>query len=271
MKNIRPIFNYFGSKYWLSRKLLCLIPPHHTYIEPYCGSAAMFFAKQPAKIEILNDINHNISTLFSILRDPLKLKILSELITLTPYSREDFESALTYRQEENDIVRTWKFLILSNMGFAGKQRYKTGWKAGYKEFRTISVWNRIPERLALAALRLKNAQIDNRPGIDVITRADHKGSFFFIDPPYPYYSFKTPKRFYDFTMSNDEHHELVNILKTITGAAMITMYQNEIYDQLIDFGYHKINVINKDLLKNSKIETVYMNYHYIGDLFSIPA
>jgi len=271
MKNIRPVFSYFGSKYFLSRKLLCLIPPHHTYIEPYCGSAAMFFAKQPSKVEILNDINHNIFTLFSILRDPLKLETLSRLISFTPYSREEYESAQNCKHEDDDIVRTWKFLIISNMGFASRQRYKTGWKTGYKNYRTISVWNRIPERLAIAALRLKNAQIDNRPGIDVIARADHKESFFFIDPPYPYYSFNTPKHCYDFTMSDDDHYDLVNILKTITGSAMITMYQNKVYDQLIDFGYHKIIVVNKNLHKNDKTETIYMNYQYTGDLFSIPA
>lgn len=268
MDSIRPLFNYFGSKYFLARKLLCLIPPHHTYVEPFCGSAAMFFAKPPSKVEILNDINHSIITLFSILRDPAKLESLCKLITFTPYSREEYESAQNYRSEDDDIVRTWKFLVVSNMGFAGKQRYKTGWKTGYQEYRTISVWNRIPERLTIAAKRLKNAQIDNRPGIDVIKRADHKGSFFFIDPPYPYYSFNTPKHCYDFTMTNENHFELVNVLKSVTGAVMITMYKNEIYDKLLDFEYHSVNITNKDLQKNDKTETIYMNYHYSGDLFS---
>ncbi len=266
--NIRPLFNYFGSKFILSRKLLGMIPPHHTYIEPFCGSAAMFFAKQSAKVEILNDLNHNITTLFRILRDPVKREKLCELITLTPYSREEYTIAQDYRDEKDEMVRTWKFLILSNMGFAGKQRYKTGWKTEYQEYRTISVWNRLPNRLTIAAQRLKNAQIDNRPAIDVLQRTDHKEAFHFIDPPYPYYSFETPKHCYDFSMTDEEHIELIEVLKNLTGKAMITMYQNEIYDQLLDHGYHKIEVNNKDMQKNTKIETVYMNYQYHGDLFN---
>jgi len=267
MNSIRPIFNYFGSKFSLSRKLLCLIPPHQTYIEPFCGSAAMFFAKPPSKFEILNDINHSIIILFSVLRDPVKLRSLCELITFTPYSREEYETSQNYCSKDNDIIRSWKFLIESNMGFCGKQRYKTGWKVGYKDNRTISVWNKIPDRLSTAAIRLKNAQIENRPAIDVILRSDHKDAFYFIDPPYPYYSFDTPKHCYDFSMTDKEHFELVDILKNLTGQVMITMYQNEIYDQLLDFGYHSIKTTNKDLHKNDKTETIYMNYRYTGNLF----
>ena len=73
----------------------------------------MFFAKQPAKVEILNDINHNITTLFKILRDPVKREILCELITLTPYSREEYAGVQDYRDEKDEITRIWKFLILS--------------------------------------------------------------------------------------------------------------------------------------------------------------
>ena len=38
---------------------------HKAYVEACCGSAAVFFAKKPSKIEILNDLDQRFSLLFS--------------------------------------------------------------------------------------------------------------------------------------------------------------------------------------------------------------
>ena len=42
------------------KHILPLIPPHRIYIEPFCGGAAVFFAKQPAQLSIINDTNKEI-------------------------------------------------------------------------------------------------------------------------------------------------------------------------------------------------------------------
>jgi len=268
MTRIKPVFNYFGSKFYLAKKLLCLVPNHHTYIEPFCGSAAMFFLKQPSPNEILNDVNNSIFLLFQILQNPDKLAILCDLISLTPYSRKVYENSQNYRSESNDISQVYNFLICSNMGFGGIQRYKTGWKTGYESCRSVAVWNKMPIRLSYAASRLKKAQIDCRPAIDVILRSDRPDSFFFIDPPYPYYSFLTPKHCYDHSMTDTEHNDLILILSGLKGKVMITMYQNPIYDQLLDSGFHRFSIDNKDMHKTTKTESIYINYNFSGSLFS---
>ncbi len=40
---------------------------HVCYVEPFMGAAHVFFAKDPAKVEVLNDINRDLSNLFSTL------------------------------------------------------------------------------------------------------------------------------------------------------------------------------------------------------------
>ena len=50
------VLKYPGSKWRIVDKLVELIPPHHTYLEPYLGSGAVFFRKAPSDIETINDL-----------------------------------------------------------------------------------------------------------------------------------------------------------------------------------------------------------------------
>ena len=45
------------------------LPPHSCWVEAFCGSAALTFAKEPAPIEVINDINDNIINVFKQLRE----------------------------------------------------------------------------------------------------------------------------------------------------------------------------------------------------------
>lgn len=48
---------WFGGKGNMVAKLLPLIPPHRTYVEPYGGGASLLFAKNPSPVEVYNDLN----------------------------------------------------------------------------------------------------------------------------------------------------------------------------------------------------------------------
>ena len=49
--------SYYGGKQTLAKTILALIPEHRLYCEPFAGGAAVFFAKTPSKVEIINDTN----------------------------------------------------------------------------------------------------------------------------------------------------------------------------------------------------------------------
>lgn len=57
---------YYGGK--MVCHILPLIPEHHTYIEPFFGGGAIFFAKQPSAAEVVNDINHRLVTFYKVLK-----------------------------------------------------------------------------------------------------------------------------------------------------------------------------------------------------------
>ncbi len=59
----------FGKKWTLAGTITSLFPTHSTYIEPFFGSGTILFAKVPAKIEIVNDLNSETVNFFQVLWD----------------------------------------------------------------------------------------------------------------------------------------------------------------------------------------------------------
>lgn len=56
--------------------------------------------------------------------------------------------------------------------------YKGGWKndrAGREYAYDVRYWRQLPERIATVAERLKDAQIEQAPAVDVIRRFRHPG------------------------------------------------------------------------------------------------
>src|SRR5688572_23801643 len=84
-------FGYFGSKKRLAVELCSKLPPHNAWVEMFCGSAALTFAKAPAPIEVINDVDNEIVNFFEQLRT--NEAELCRLVALTPYAREELKRA----------------------------------------------------------------------------------------------------------------------------------------------------------------------------------
>lgn len=48
---MRPVLKYPGSKWKMAEWIISLMPPHKSYLEPFFGSGAVFFKKEPSRIE----------------------------------------------------------------------------------------------------------------------------------------------------------------------------------------------------------------------------
>ena len=51
-----PIVPWIGGKRRLVDLLLSRFPPHKCYVEVFAGGAAVFFARNPAEVEVLTSI-----------------------------------------------------------------------------------------------------------------------------------------------------------------------------------------------------------------------
>jgi DNA adenine methylase len=52
--------SYYGGKQSMLKHILPLIPEHKIYVEPFFGGGAVFFGKEPSKVEVINDYNSNV-------------------------------------------------------------------------------------------------------------------------------------------------------------------------------------------------------------------
>lgn len=57
---MRSVLKYPGSKWRIAKWIVSMIPEHHSYLEPYFGSGAVFFTKPKSKIETINDLDNNV-------------------------------------------------------------------------------------------------------------------------------------------------------------------------------------------------------------------
>lgn len=55
--NLKTPITYYGGKQMMCGKIVPLIPKHRLYCEPFAGGAAIYFAKEPSELEVLNDTN----------------------------------------------------------------------------------------------------------------------------------------------------------------------------------------------------------------------
>jgi DNA adenine methylase len=65
---LKTLLSYYGGKQQLAPAILGLIPEHRIYCEPFLGGAAVFFAKEPSKVEIINDCNGEIVNFYEVLK-----------------------------------------------------------------------------------------------------------------------------------------------------------------------------------------------------------
>lgn len=234
------------------RKILPFLPetPTNSYCEPYCGASAIFFAKEAAQVEILNDLDGGIINLFRCLQDPEKYKLLEHRILHTLYSRSEFQKAIAIiyhgAEPQDEISRAWAKYVVMNMGYAGRQPYTVGnWSRAFKKTSGMGdVNNTWLMRLSMLPdwhKRLLRAQIDNRPALECIQYWDNLGeTTFYVDPPYPESTRKG--KAYTFDMVEEDHVDLMKVLDTVRGPVIMSgYYVPAIHDEYLDKNWKRIS------------------------------
>ncbi|MGD7786475.1 DNA adenine methylase, partial [Escherichia coli] len=114
--NTLPVIPWIGGKRRLAKHILPLFPKHRCYVEPFCGAAALFFLKQPAQAEVLNDINGDVTTLYRVLQHHLEEFVRQFKWSLV--SREMYRwLQITPEETLTDIQRAARFYYLQKLAF----------------------------------------------------------------------------------------------------------------------------------------------------------
>lgn len=264
-------FGYYGAKQRLARRIVQALPPHNAWVEGFCGSAAITLAKEPAPIEVINDLDGQIVNLFEQLRS--NSAALCEAVSLTPYAREEFEKARVREDGLEPLERARRFLVATMMtvngtigsahsGFSFSQSYT---REG-KEAR-VSRWYNLPVRLAKVVERLRGVRVENRDACQLLRMlADRPATLVYLDPPY--YTKRDQGYVID---ANDRqfHADLLKECKKAKCMLLISGYENDLYDEVLTpargwtkstIATHTRDTTGKDY---PRTEVLWMNARYL--------
>jgi len=271
---------YFGGKGNMVTKLLRLIPPHDVYVEVFGGGASLLFAKEPSKIEIYNEIDQNIVSLFKVIKDINLANKFQLLATLTPYSREEFSFCKENLDNCNNLLdKAYTLFIISRQSFSGSMG---AWGTSLTTSRRgmanhISSYLNTLLSIPDLSNRLTNVKILEKDFRVVIPQLDSVNTFFYLDPPYVPSTRRNGG--YKHEMTIEDHEDLLKLIVNIRGKVMLSGYDNELYKSYLDGrdGWHRIDyktacyAVGKTrnsglqgngmaLLKQPRTESVWINY-----------
>jgi len=158
-----------GGKRRLAKPLLALFPAHECYVEVFAGGAALYFKRpEPAKVEVLNDINGELVSLCRVVQNHLEEFVRQFKWALS--SRQIFEWQKRTRPETlTDIQRAARFFYLQHHAFGAKATGQTFGTA--TTGRPINLL-RIEETLSDAWQRLAGTYVENLPWLKCAEKYD---------------------------------------------------------------------------------------------------
>lgn len=243
----KPPFGYYGAKQRMASRIIASLPPHNAWVEAFCGSAAITLAKPAAPIEVINDLDGNVTNVFEQLR--INSEALCKAIALTPYARLEFEAARFGPRAQDPLERARQFLVATmmtiNSTIATKSScgfsYSQSFARGGMEAR-VSRWFNLPDRLVQVTERLRTIRIEKRDARDLVKLfSDRPATLMYLDPPY------FVKRAHGYVIdAKDEpfHRELLKLCCRSMAMILISGYRNKLYDSTLTRrnGWHRTTI-----------------------------
>ncbi len=218
---------YPGSKWSMADWIINHMPEHEVYLETHFGSGAVYFTKQPAKIETINDVNGKVVNLFRTIRE--KPEELARLIEWTPWARAEYYES--YEMTGNELEDARRFLVRCWQAHGTRTSDRTGWKNSIQasgKNRTKG-WQQLPERIMKVTERLKNTQIECQKAEKLVERYRYPEVLIYADPPYLIET--RHGRIYEDEMTSEEHEELLTALEAHPGPVLLSGYAHPMYDE----------------------------------------
>jgi DNA adenine methylase len=206
--------SYVGGKRRIAANIIALIPSHTTYVEPFAGGAQVFFHKPRSRIEVLNDLDHEVVNFLRVCqRHPEEL---SRLLRLQPASRQIF---MWHHNQApallTDIERAARFFYLQKNAWGGHRvrqnfHYCVTKPPNYHP-KTVA------KALSATAERLAAVQIEHLPYQEILRRYDRPTTFFYCDPPY------VGVDLYQHNFLDEQFVELATLLGSLKGRFLLSI------------------------------------------------
>jgi DNA adenine methylase len=259
------LVRYHGGKVRLADKIIGLFPAHDCYTEPFGGGAAVLLAKPRSRLEVYNDMDGDMVTLFRVLRDAPDE--LASAISITPFARAEHEAS--YEQAGTDLERARRVLIRSHFGHGSSGIHrKTGFRAAGMRSGTLPVhgWAKLPETIKIAAERMRGGVIEQRPAVQVMLAHDGEQTVHYVDPPYLPET-RDKGRDYRHEMTRDDHAALLDSLRNMKGHVVLSGYASTLYDDALH-DWRRIEIKAMADRAAKRTEVIWCNFADPSPLFA---
>lgn len=260
--NLKTPISYYGGKQKLATKIISLIPEHTLYCEPFVGGAAVFFAKLPSEVEVLNDTNREMINFYKVVQNDFIS--LEKEIRISLHSRDLHRKAsVIYNHPDmfSEIKRAWAVWVLSSQSFSAQLDSSWGYDIS-KNTSTKKIINNRDRFTEDMAIRLQNVQIEAADALYIIKGRDREASFFYLDPPY----FNSDCGHYD-GYSEQDFENLLKTIASIKGKFLLSSYPSTLLQKYAkENGWYMwsveqgVTVNNKSGYIKRKVEVLTANY-----------
>lgn len=232
----RPLLRYFGGKFAVASRIVPYLPPHSRYTEAFCGAASILLHKPKSAVEILSDLDDDVVTTLQVIRD--RPQELRRALHYTPFAETEYRRA--FEPTDDPLEKVRRTLVRSHQGIAAMDRRRCSGFRKYAHNRTrgnsdtmcSSEWSRLPDAIDAWWERLREVTILNSDAVETLQSHDGAGTLHVVDPPYVIASRKMRCNRYRFEMTDEDHRELAEVLRSLEGMVMLCGYPSALYDEL---------------------------------------
>jgi DNA adenine methylase len=247
---VRSPLKYFGGKSYLAPKVVALMPPCRTYVEPFLGGGSVLLARPPEGAEVANDLDGHLATFWSVLRDERLFELFRRRCEATAFSERDWGHACILLDFPNPVLygardwiegvspdttavlTAWAVFVRSRMSLSGRgvshaPISRTRSRRGMQE--QVSAWLTAVEGLPAVHERLRRVRVTCRDALELVAETDDPETLFYLDPPYHPESRAAGGYAVDFDAR--AHERLLALVVTLKGKVILSGYHGEAYDR----------------------------------------
>ena len=227
--------------------ILPLLPPHHLYCEHFFGGGAVFFAKRPSRIEVINDKDGFVVNFYRQAQS--NFAALQRMLSEAVHSRLAYKHAQHIRSAPayfSAAEQAWAFWILCNMSFnatyAGTFAYAKQGNGSAQRLANLRA--KFTDHIARRLLR---TTIEQQDALELMPRYDTENSFFYVDPPY----IDSCQGHYK-GYQHEDYQQLLDTLARLKGKFMLSSYPNALLEKAVAAHGWSVQVFDKPLSASLK-------------------